>query len=102
MTAARGNVDDPNVLDLDAARAAADEANGPLPVVIGGTRFHAARPLPVSVAIAAAAGDVVGMCRGMFGEQTDDVIAAGINIDELKVIIDRIVGRPGGPNASRR
>lgn len=91
-------------LDLDAAREARkDDEAEPLPIKLDGKTFHAIRPLRLSVAVAAAEGNVPAAIRGLFGEQAHAVLEAGLDLQDLRLIVDRLIagsGKAGPGNAS--
>lgn len=84
------------VLDLDAARAADADANRrPLSVRLGGQVFAVPRPFPLAVSFAAAEGDWRGMVTGLFGDQADAVLEAGLTQSDVADIFERLMGGPG-------
>lgn len=89
------------VFDLDAARAAlADDSRRPLPVTFGGRTFHVNRPVALGVAFGLAEGDWKLVVDGLFGEQAREAIAAGLNSDDVILILDRLTGGPGKSGTS--
>lgn len=89
------------VFDLDAARAAqADASRRPLPVALGGKTFYLKRPLPLGVAVALGEGDWKFVVECLFGEQAREAWAAGLNSDDVILIMDRLTGGPGKSGTS--
>lgn len=84
------------VFDLDAARAAlADDSRRPLPVEFGGKTFYISRPVALGVGFGLAEGNWKLVVDSLFGEQAADAIAAGLNSDDVILILDRLTGGPG-------
>lgn len=84
------------VFDLDAARAAlADDSRRPLPVVLGGKTFHVSRPVPLGVGFGLADGDWKLVVDSLFGEQARDAMAAGLDSNDVILILDQLTGGPG-------
>lgn len=80
-------------IDLDAARKAqADGLRKPLTVKLGGKQYKAIRPVPLSVFVSAQLGDVPAAINGLFGADAEKVLAAGLDIEDLKLILEEVVG----------
>lgn len=80
-------------LDLDAARKAqADGLRKPLTVKLGGKQYKVARPIPLSVFVSVQLGDVPTAINGLFGKDAEKILAAGLDAEDLKLILEEAVG----------
>lgn len=87
--------------DLDAARAAADDASRkPWPFIFRGKEFHVIRPAPIGAIIAIVDSDFRTGTKLLFGEEAQEVLAAGLDILDLRLILDELVGGQGEESAS--
>lgn len=82
-------------VDLDAARKARDEKGGEPPeLTLGGKTFTLPPALPAAVVVGLARarrGDVTGLVdalESLFGDQLDDVLPLGLELDDLETILE--------------
>lgn len=84
------------VIDLDAARAARAEKNGPAPIIrLGGKDWTLPVELPADFAILSAAGDLAGAMHALLGEQFEAFWKIGLSMDDLEAIADQAAGLYG-------
>lgn len=88
-------------IDLDAARRAQaelEQQDDPPVVILGGKTFELPAKLPAKVIVALAqvrrknVEFFVDVFDGLFGENADEVLALGLELDELDTIIDGAYG----------
>jgi len=92
---------DNGVFDLDAIRnAQADKLRVPLPVRFGGKVYQVARPLPISAISALIAGKLKEAVEVIFGEHASEVLAAGLDFEDVKSLTDELLGGQGERLAS--
>lgn len=89
--------------DLDASRAARQEAEDERPIVVfGGTKYElpAAPPASVMVGIGRMQqGRIIGLedvLGGLFGQGVPDVLAAGFDLDDLADLFNAVYGMDVG------
>lgn len=83
-----------DVLDLDAARKAqADGLRKPLEVKLAGKTFKVQRPVPLSVFVAVQLGNVPEAIDGLFGKDAQRLLAAGLDVEDLKLILQEAIGK---------
>ena len=93
--------DNRDVLNFDAAHAAAAEAEGgPLIIILDDREFTVNRRLTMKAMLALNGSEFGPVLECLFGDQLDDVLDAGLEMPDVIAIADRVAGSLGGPDAS--